>query len=271
MLQGADRLFRRYMSCLGWIGDPGLFELVRTHLIKVPVENVSAILRASEGLSGIPDVEAFLGGIERYDLGGGALTNNGYFVELLRYLDYDVELLGADLNGAPMMHAVVQVLHEGRPHLVDVGLGAPFYEPIPLDAGLPYRAQSGDLSFTVAKHADAGCFEVSCAAAGVKRSSYVIRPTPRRLGEFEAAIEAAYAPVSPALRHLEITRIFASRRASLSDDVVTLARHELSESRKLADLAALEASLHEDFQLHNLPIGRAVAALRGLGGALFGG
>lgn len=268
MIQEADRLFRRYLSCLGWIGDPGLFELVRTHLIKVPLENVSSILAVADGAKpGLPSVESFLEGIERHDLGGSAFTNNGYFVELLRYLDYDVDLLGADVEGRPLAHAVCRVLHDDRPHLVDLGLGAPFYEPIPLDGELPYRVESGDRSFVLDRHADAGCFEMTTLDGGRRTTSYVVRPTPRRLAEFGPTVQALLA--GEYLRHLEITRIFASRRASLRDAVVILTRHNESESRTVRDLAELEASIQGDFQLHRLPLGRAVAALKGRGVDIF--
>ena len=272
MIQEADRLFRRYMSCLGWLGDPGLFELVRTHVVKVPVENVSAILAQAEGgRAGLPDVEAFLSGIERHDLGGSGLTNNGYFVELLRYLDYDAELLGADVDGRPLAHAVCRVLYDDRPHLVDVGLGAPLYEPIPLDRGLPYRVQSGERTYVLDRHAAEGCYEMVTLERGARVSSYVVRPAPRRLADFAPGVQALHAADGEHLRHLRVTRIFASRRATLRDCEVTIARDGESASRRLPDLAALEAAMQEDFQLPRLPIARAAQALRLRGIDVFAG
>lgn len=268
MIQEADRLFRRYMNCLGWLGDPGLVELVRTHVVKVPVENVSALLGRG-GAKGLTDVERFIEGIERYDLGGDAFTNNGYFAELLRYLDYDVELLGADVDGEPLQHAVCQVLHEDRPHLVDLGLGAPFYEPLPLDR-LPLRIESGYHVYVLDRHRDAGCFEMTTLRRGARHTSYVVRPEPRKLADFGAVIRGQLAAGSPALAHLRITRIFPSHVAAIDDRTVSITRHNETESREVSDPDALVDAVVTDLQLPRAPIHDALAALDKRGVKLFG-
>lgn len=267
MIQEADRLFRRYMNCLGWVGDPGLAELVRTHLIKVPVENVSALLGRC-GAKGQPDVERFIEGIERFDLGGDAFTNNGYFAELLRYLDYDVELLGADVDGRPLGHAVCQVIHEDRPHLVDLGLGAPFYEPLPLDR-LPIRIESGDHVYVLDRHRDAGRFEMTTHYRGARLTSYVVRPEPRKLADFGEVLRANLAAGSAALSHLRIARIFPSHVAAVEDRLVSITRHNETESHEVGDADALAEAVVTDLQLPRAPILDAVAALKKRGVDLF--
>ncbi|MCA9638396.1 MAG: arylamine N-acetyltransferase [Myxococcales bacterium] len=257
MIQEADRLFRRYMQALGWLGDPGLVELVRTHLIKVPVENVSAILADKRAL---PDVETFLDGIANQDLGGNAFTNNGYFAELLRYLDYDVELLAADRDGVPFGHAVLQVLHEGRPHLVDVGLGAPFYEPLPLDR-LPLRIESGDWHYALEAHSDPGCFALTTTFQGGPASTFVIRPEPRKLSEFSAAIRDYLDPAGAALGRLRLTRIFTWGVATIDNATVAITRHNETQRQALGDLDALADAVEGELQLPRAPIREAVATL----------
>lgn len=263
MIQEADRLFRRYMNCLGWVGDPGLVELVRTHVIKVPSENVSALLGRG-GAKGIPDVESFLDGVERLDLGGSSFTNNGFFAELLRYLDYDVELLGADVDGQPLGHAVCQVLHDDRPHLVDLGLGAPFYEPLPLDR-LPIRIESGDLVYVLDRHHDAGSFEMTTHRRGARHTSYVVRPTPRKLADFGDSVRRGATE-----SHLRVVRIFPSHVAAILDRTVSITRHNETESREVDDVDALADAAVTDLQLPRAPIRDAVAALERRGVSIFG-
>lgn len=266
MIQEADRLFRRYMQALGWLGDPGLFELVRTHVIKVPVENVSGLLC---GKTTLPDIEAFLAGIRERDLGGDALTNNGYFAELLRYLDYDVELLGGEIDGDPFAHAVIKVLEDGRPHLVDVGLGAPFYEPIAVDA-LPFRMECGDWVYSIEAHADADTYTLTTRFQGAAATTCVIRPTPRKLADFAPTIERRLSAGSDWLSRLRITRVFAASRVATIDNAsVAITHHNETNRRPLADLEALSGSVVEDLQLHNLPIADAVAALKARGVDVF--
>ena len=266
MLQDADRLFRRYMQALGWLGDPGLFELVRTHLIKVPVENVSAILAETPG---IPTIESFLDGIRAKDLGGDAFTINGYFAELLRYLDYDVDLLSGEADGDPFAHAIIRVVEDGVPYLVDVGLGAPLYEPIPLSS-LPLKVESGDWVYTLDHHGDADTFVLTTAVCGRTTRSLVIGPTPRKVDDFNPTVVRLSSADDPYLRHLRITRVFAaSRIVSLADATLATTHHNETKRRPFADLEALSTSVVEDLQLHNLPVGEAVEALRARGVDIF--
>jgi arylamine N-acetyltransferase len=268
MLQDADRLFRRYMQALGWLGDPGLFELVRTHLIKVPVENVSAILAEKPGL---PTIESFLDGIGSRDLGGDAFTINGYFAELLRYLDYDVDLLSGEADGDPFAHPMLRVVDDGVPYLVDVGLGAPVYEPVPLSA-LPLRVESGDWVYTIDHHSDADTFVLTTSVCGRTTRTIVVGPTPRTLTDFSPTVLRHSSAEDPSLRHLRITRVFAASRVlSLADASLATTQHNETSRRPLADLEALSTSVVEDLQLHNLPIAEAVEALRGRGIDIFAG
>jgi arylamine N-acetyltransferase len=265
MIQEADRLFRRYMQALGWLGDPGLFELVRTHVIKVPVENVSALL---SGKTTLPDIEAFLAGIRERDLGGDVFTNNGYFAELLRYLDYDVELLGGEIDGDPFAHAIIKVLEGGRPHLVDVGLGAPFYEPIAVDA-LPFRMECGDWVYRI-EAGDADTYTLTTQFKGDVATTCVIRPTPRKLADFAPTIARRLRDGSDWLSRLRITRVFAASRVAAIDDAsVAITQHNETNRKQLDDLEALSESVVEDLQLHNLPVADAVAALKARGVDVF--
>ncbi len=258
MIQDADRLFRRYMQALGWLGDPGLFELVRTHLIKVPVENVSAILAQAPGL---PSIETFLEGISTRDLGGDAFTNNGYFAELLRYLDYDVELLAGEIDGNSFAHALIKVVDDGQTYLVDVGLGAPLEEPIAIDT-LPLRVESGDWVYTFEKRGDDGTFVLTTALCGATTTTAVFPPTPRAIEDFAPAALQRHSPDHAHLRHLKITRAFAaSRVVTLSDTKLSTTHHNETKRRSIPDLDALSVTVAEDLQLPKLPLAEAVAAL----------
>ena len=160
-----DELYRRYLGILGWVGDPGLHELVSSHLIKVPYENVTQLISNSNELQ---PIGAFLDGIAERDLGGGNFTIPIHFASLLKFLDYDVELLGADVAGVPRSHAVCRVGFEDTHYLVDIGYGAPFYQPIALNS-LPNVILHGDFQFAVDRHvAGAGAPAHRCRCGSLR-------------------------------------------------------------------------------------------------------
>ena len=105
-----ELLLGRYLRALGVARrNPtleALDELVAAHLARIPFENVSKLYyRRHYGLTGIPDIERFLNGVEQYHFGGTCYTNNSHFFHLLASLGYDVKLCAADMKVADI-HAV---------------------------------------------------------------------------------------------------------------------------------------------------------------------
>jgi arylamine N-acetyltransferase len=67
------------------------------HLTRVPFENISKLYKQQHhGLTGLPSIELYLDGIERYHFGGTCYSNNFHFYSLLAALGYDVKLCAAD-------------------------------------------------------------------------------------------------------------------------------------------------------------------------------
>ena len=73
-------LFEKYLDLLGVEKSEPDFDLlkkiVKAHLIKVPFENISKLLYKKQGITNVPDMSAFLNGIEKYNFGGTCYTNN---------------------------------------------------------------------------------------------------------------------------------------------------------------------------------------------------
>lgn len=269
-----DELFRRYLGILGWVGDPGLHELVSSHLIKVPFENVSKLLAAAEpgaAAPGLPDIDTFLTGIAERDLGGTCFAIAAHFARLLSFLDYEVELLGADVGGVPRSHAVCRVRFEDAHYLVDVGYGAPFYQPISL-AALPARIPHGDLNFVIDRHVSgAEAIEVTTLRGASKVQSYVAKPPALAAEGFAQAIERANGEGARYMRSLRISRFFASRVLEVVDNALISTHHNITTVTPIRDLDELEAIVHEQLQLPRLPVREAVEVLRGRGVDIFAG
>lgn len=152
-----DAWTQRYLALLGVEHEEpsltALTRLTRAHLEAVPFENVTSILRRRRYPTGpVPalDPEALLTGWERRAGGGVCFEITGMVQQLLTSLGYQAHITLGAITW-PFGHQAVIVSLGERRYMVDVGNGAPFFEPIPLDEtveihhyGLGYRFRPGD-------------------------------------------------------------------------------------------------------------------------------
>jgi len=125
-----------------------LTRLVRAHVLTVPFENVTALLRRRDHPTGpVPpvDPEALLNAWERRAGGGICFELAEMASRLLAALGYDTYVVLAQVS-LPNGHQAVHVALDGKRYLVDLGTGGPFFEPIPLD-DLPFEIHRHGLSF----------------------------------------------------------------------------------------------------------------------------
>jgi N-hydroxyarylamine O-acetyltransferase len=147
----------RYLALLG-IEHPepsleNLTKLVRAHVLTVPFENVTSLLRYREHPVGPvpgPETDILLDSWEQRAGGGVCFDIVAMVVRLLRSLGYQADHILAHISGPFGHQAVVVHLDEGR-FLVDLGNGAPLFAPIPLDGvhevhrhGLGFRFRPAD-------------------------------------------------------------------------------------------------------------------------------
>jgi arylamine N-acetyltransferase len=123
-------------------GLAALTRLTRAHLSRVPFENVTSILRRAA----IPDADRVPSLDPQKVLtnwttraGGGVCFEVATMTErLLRGLGYRAHAVLAQIT-FPGSHQAVLVALEGGRFLVDLGNGAPFFEPIPLTGTVEIR------------------------------------------------------------------------------------------------------------------------------------
>ena len=203
-------LFNKYLKLLGIRrSDPTLnylTELISYHLRKVPFENISKIFYYKTlQLRNIPDFELYLNGIEKHNFGGTCYSNNYYFNELLNHLGFDVILCGADMS-SPDVHITNIVTIDNRKYLVDVGYGAPFFKPIPMDIEKVYSIVHGYDKYSYFPINNNGVFELKQFRGNNIKHGYRVKPLKRNIHEFKKVIEDSFAPSATFLNRITIIK-----------------------------------------------------------------
>ncbi|WP_248928830.1 arylamine N-acetyltransferase [Paenibacillus hamazuiensis] len=133
-----DLLLQQYLSCLRIEKRMPTLEylrlLVERHLHLVPFENLSKfhyyLNRGTSGFKWFPSMDIYLDRLERENLGGNCYILNVHFGSLLRALGFQAEIVRATGGNA---HWANRVTVEGRAFYVDIGYGAPLFEPLRLE------------------------------------------------------------------------------------------------------------------------------------------
>lgn len=219
------RTFDRYLSILGVGREPAtvdnLRRLVRAQIIGVPFENTSKLyLKKTADASYIPSLEEHLNGIERFNFGGTCYANNPYFAKLLLDLGYEVTICGADMS-RPDVHVVSIVYIDGREFLVDVGYGAPFFEPIARDLDHVQEIVYGPRRFVLHPQDESGRSRMDHLHDGKIVHGYVVNPTPRKIGHFADVIRDSYRDDATFMNVVVIERFFPDRSIRIHNLTLT--------------------------------------------------
>jgi N-hydroxyarylamine O-acetyltransferase len=260
----------RYLSLLGVEREApslqALTRLVRAHVLAVPFENVTALLRRRDHPTGpapSPDPLALLGAWERRSGGGVCFDITAMVLPLLRSLGYQAYLILGHISG-PFGHQAIVVHLEGHRYLVDLGNGAPLFAPIPLDGvsevhrhGLGFRFRPSDQQPRVAGGEEwirdrlsedgwvQGCrYELQPAAAVDRDAGYQHHLTPG---------------TTWVLGTLTMTRSTTEAVYSLRDDTLTQYTEGGKETTTLSDPAEYRRIATEIYGLPSLPVDEGLA------------
>ena len=262
----SSELQDRYLGLLGaQRREPSvdaLCELVQAHLSRVPFENVSKLYyKKHQGLRGIPNLELFLDGIERFHFGGTCYTNNFYLYQLLANLGYQNRLCGADMSN-PDVHLVSIVNVEKLEYLVDVGYAAPFLTPMPRDLTTDYTIVLGRERYVLKPQDASGCSRMELYRDGNLSHGYLAKPAPRQINEFEQAIANSYREDSTFMNALLLARFFPNRSLVIHNLTVIESQGVSSSIRTLANKEELGQVVSDVF---GIPKEFTLEAVNGLG------
>jgi arylamine N-acetyltransferase len=233
------KTFERYLSILGVEAAPPsldhLRRLVHAQLTRVPFENISKLfLKKTQGASYIPSLEQHLDGVERFSFGGTCYANNPYFSQLLRHLGYDVDMCGADMS-KPDVHVVSIVRLEGREYLVDVGYGAPFFEPMARGLDCEHEIIFGRNRYALHPQDGRGRSRMDHFHDGQLIHGYVVKPAPRQIEDFNDVIRDSYSELATFMNVVVIERFFPDRSVRIHNFSLTESMPDHATTTRLAD------------------------------------
>jgi arylamine N-acetyltransferase len=239
--------YDRYLSILG-IGREAptldyLHRLVRAQVIRVPFENISKLhLKKTTDTSYIPSLEEHLNGIESFNFGGTCYANNPYFANLLHHLGYEVTICGADMS-KPDVHVVSNVRLGEREYLVDVGYGAPFFEPMPRDLDRNHEVVFGHNRFVLHPQDGEGHSRMDHLRDDEIIHGYVVNPTPREIGHFAEVIRDSYSKAATFMNVVVIERFEPNRSIRIHNLSLTESTSTSATSMQLADKKELAGAI----------------------------
>lgn len=246
-------LLERYLDILGVPKRKpnldSLAELVRAHMLRIPFENVSKLYYKKHlGLRGMPNLDLFLDGIERFNFGGTCYSNNFYLYQLLANLGYRAMLCGADMSKADV-HMVSMVTVGNREYLLDVGYAAPFLIPLPRDLATDYTIVLGRDRYVLKPQDTRGCSRLESFRDGNLKHGYLAKPLPRRIQEFEHIVADSYREDATFMNTLLLARFFPDRSVVIHDLTVIESEDTASRVQTLTSVEALARIVYEHFAI----------------------
>ena len=265
MSLGADSV-HRYLSLLGTEpGDPDLqrlHRLVFSQLTRVPFENISKLYyKKSLNLTGPPDFEQYLEGIEKYHFGGTCYSNNFYSYCLLVSLGYEARLCGADM-ATPDVHMVSMVRLGGREYLVDVGYAAPFLAPMPRDLDADLVIELGQDRYVLKPQDALGRSRLELYRDGALKHGYLAKPEPRRIEEFREVIARSFRPDATFLNSILLARFYPNRSVVIHNLDLIESEGRQSRTTNLRDRDQLIAAVNRYFQIPEEIVAEAIDELQ---------
>ncbi|TDF97084.1 arylamine N-acetyltransferase [Paenibacillus piri] len=133
-----NSVIQRYLMCLDTEHRPPTMDylrnLIKLHLRRFPFENLSKfhyyLHQGKTGLDWLPDIETYLDHFVNKGMGGNCYILNVHFGSLLRGLGFQTNFVRATGGNT---HLGLMVTVDGQSYYVDVGYGAPLFDPLYLE------------------------------------------------------------------------------------------------------------------------------------------
>lgn len=248
-----NKQINRYLRILGVRNrTPGFYalsELVKAHVIKIPFENISKLYYLNHmNLRGMPEIDQYLEGIEKYNFGGTCYSNNYYLYLLLKSLGYDIKLCSADMS-KPDVHMVSIVKLEGREYLVDSGNAAPFLNPLPRDITSDYSIASGNNLYILKPQDAGGKSQMELYRDGEHVHNYIAKPEPKSIVDFSKVISDSFKPDATFMNAVLLTRFFTNSSIIIHNYTIIESEGTSYNKYKLTNIEELVKAIENHFSI----------------------
>lgn len=247
------KLFEKYLDLLNvQVKKPNLkllTDLVSSHIIKIPFENISKIYyKLTKGVTRLLPFDIYLDGIANYNFGGTCYTNNYYFNLLLNRVGYDAKLCGADMSN-PDVHIVNMVKIEDREYLVDVGYGAPFLNPIPRYLREDYVLRLGNEKYMFKPMDGRGFTKLEFYKNKKLKHGYTAKPFPKKKYEFDKIISDSIKEDSTFMNTVILARFFENSSTVIRNMKITKSNGLKSKTKLISNRDELVTLISENFSI----------------------
>ncbi|MFC1707546.1 arylamine N-acetyltransferase [Planctomycetota bacterium] len=257
---------RKYLSILGVEAGPPsraeLANLIRTHVLAVPFENISKLYYAKVlGEKGLPTLDRYLEGIARHNFGGTCSSNNYYLFSLLGHLGYEAKFCGSDMS-QPDSHTVIVVSIDGGEFLVDVGYGAPFFAPLPLDLDSPHTVGFGGDRYVLKPRDQNGYSRLELHRDGKHAHGYLVKPYPIEQDQFASFVRESFMETATFMNGTLLVRYFPDHAVRLHNFSLTESTATTASTVNLASLEELVAVIVKRFGITEQVVRKATAGMQ---------
>jgi N-hydroxyarylamine O-acetyltransferase len=242
---------------------PFLNAICTAHLQTFPFENMSKLARWLNGVEGLPTVHEFLQARRTLDAGGTCYSINGNVHLLLNQLGFNSQL--AMLGGE---HMGIIVLLDGTRYYVDCGAAAPFFEAVPLHLPKTERTFGNDVVAITAREDRLFDYKRYLNGAQTGKTWSFQQEKSYQIADFQGLVSASYQPTATfmGLLRCQLYQLHQQRSVSLVNNRFTISKSNGERTTTtLSSVEAIEDVLANEFNLPNLPVRQAIAALTKIG------
>jgi N-hydroxyarylamine O-acetyltransferase len=261
-----NKLFAKYLNILEVeIEAPSLEllrKIVKSHLAKIPFENISKLIFKKKGMIDIPDLEMYLNGIEEHHFGGTCYSINYYLYLLLEYLGFNIKLCGADMRN-PDVHLISMVNVDSKEFIVDCGYAAPFLEPLPRYLREDYIINFGAEKYILKPQNNDGTTKIEQYYKNELKHWYTAKPFARKQEEFSRVIKDSYDDNAMFMNALLITKFSDNYSVSIRNLSITEIAGDNVSVRKI-NKDEIPALANEKFGMSTVLVAEAITDLSSL-------
>jgi len=212
-----------------------LRSLIKLHLKQFPFENIGKMHyyshRGKTGLQWLPDMATFLDDAASEGLGGNCYILNLHFGTLLQFLGFRTDIVRATGGNT---HLALIVTVEGKSYYVDVGYGAPLFDPICLEEQPRFTRFGEEVEIT---KLDDHHYVIDRRSGGQTIVAKTIERQPVTLDSFDEAITHSLrdADENPFMRRIIATRFCEETAYSVINRKLFIKTDRGTEAHELTD------------------------------------